>query len=185
MLARVVASQCGANFLSVTIPSILHSAVGDSEKALADVFRLAKTCRYGTALDCPGSWWQHCDVCRCCLVGGIRSGVCPDTCLTVCVASAVHCLVLRLVSMCIVIHRRPCVVFIDEFQALFRAREEGHEVRRNRRQLWRCAADHSDTVCDVCASRGARAITASRRNCCWNCRRLWTRATWTVCVQTS
>lgn len=45
MLARVVAVQCRANFISVTIPAILSSAVGDSEKALSDVFRLAKTCR--------------------------------------------------------------------------------------------------------------------------------------------
>ncbi len=45
MLARVVAAQCHANFLSVTIPAILSSAVGDSEKALSDVFRLASLCR--------------------------------------------------------------------------------------------------------------------------------------------
>jgi hypothetical protein len=44
-LARIVASKCRANFVSVTIPSILRGSVGDSEKALADVFRLARVCR--------------------------------------------------------------------------------------------------------------------------------------------
>ncbi len=45
MLARVVAAACHANFVSVCIPDILRSAVGDSEKAIADVFRLAEACR--------------------------------------------------------------------------------------------------------------------------------------------
>ena len=45
MLARVVASACRANFINVSIPDVLRSAVGDSEKAIADVFKLAKACK--------------------------------------------------------------------------------------------------------------------------------------------
>jgi SpoVK/Ycf46/Vps4 family AAA+-type ATPase len=50
MLARVVAAQCRANFLNVGIPDIIRSGVGDSEKAIATVFKLALTVRFAR---CP------------------------------------------------------------------------------------------------------------------------------------
>ena len=47
MLARVVAAQCRANFLNISIPDVLSSGVGDTEKSLANVFKLAQACKYG------------------------------------------------------------------------------------------------------------------------------------------
>lgn len=44
LLARAVAGTVAANFLSVRVPDILSSGVGDSEKALRDVFLLARSC---------------------------------------------------------------------------------------------------------------------------------------------
>lgn len=86
MLARVVAAQCRANFLNIGIPDIIRSGVGDSEKALATVFKLAFAVRWGSCVSI--------------------AFVVPDG------------------SLC----SRPCVVFFDEFQALFRARQDGDGV---------------------------------------------------------
>lgn len=63
LLAQAVATECSANFVNITIAGILRSGVGDSEKAIATAFALAKRCA-------------------------------------------------------------PCVLFIDEFQALFSSRDD-------------------------------------------------------------
>ena len=42
MLAKAVASQCQANFLPVAMPELVKAAIGESEKALATVFQLAR-----------------------------------------------------------------------------------------------------------------------------------------------
>jgi transitional endoplasmic reticulum ATPase len=42
MIARAIANESGANFYSASIPDIVRAEVGESEKAIATLFELAK-----------------------------------------------------------------------------------------------------------------------------------------------
>ena len=42
LLAKAVANECGANFISVKGPELLNSLVGESEKSVREVFARAK-----------------------------------------------------------------------------------------------------------------------------------------------
>ncbi|ORX99933.1 AAA-domain-containing protein [Basidiobolus meristosporus CBS 931.73] len=44
LLAKAVATESSANFLPVLIPDLIKSEIGESEKALANIFRVAKRC---------------------------------------------------------------------------------------------------------------------------------------------
>jgi len=46
LLAKAVATDCAASFMSLSIPNIVKGHVGESEKALAAAFRAAVSCRF-------------------------------------------------------------------------------------------------------------------------------------------